>query len=40
MGMLPLHHVKDIIDYSGTVQLHGSIGTVPYVNAPHDTLQD
>mgnify|MGYP000770239889 FL=1 len=40
MGLLPLHHVKDIIDYSGTVLLHGSVGTVSYGNAPHGTLQD
>lgn len=40
MGLLPLRYVKDIIDYNGTVLLHGSVGTVPYGNAPHGMLQD
>lgn len=40
MGLLPLHHVKNIIDYSGTMLLYGDVGTVPYGNAPHDTLQN
>ena len=40
MGLLPLHHVKDIIDYSGTVLQHDSVGTVSYGYAPHGTLQD
>lgn len=40
IGLLPLHHVKDIIDYNRIVLLHGSVGTVPYGNAPHGTLQD
>lgn len=39
-GLLPLHYVKDIIiSHCGYVPLHGIIGTVPYGNAPHNTLQ-
>ncbi len=40
VGLLPLQHVKDIIDYNGVVLLHGCVGTVPYGNVPHGTLQD
>lgn len=40
IGLLPLHHVKDIIDYSGTVLQYDSVGTVSYGNASHGTLQD
>lgn len=38
--LLPLRHVKDIGDYSVPVLLHGGVGTVPYGNATHGTLQD
>lgn len=40
IGLLPLQHVKDIIDYNGVVLLRGSDGTVPHGNATHGTLQD
>ncbi len=40
MEWLLLRHVKEFIAHSGTVLLHGFVGTVPYGNAPHGTLQD
>ena len=39
MVFLPLHHVKEFIAYGGAGMLHGSVGTVPYGNAPCGTLQ-
>lgn len=40
IGLLPLQHVKDIIDYNRVVLQHGCVGTIPYGNATRGTLQD